>query len=279
MTVVDERREPFSWVALAATARVRRDLPADRQPLALRVLWALAEAASLRHDGKHRDGDTLRQIAELAVLSERRARDGARDLEALGLVRIDARADDHGRTLPTNYVLLDGADAASTRSDGGSARDDATSGADANTPIPSAPTRARDLRQEEEAGKASPSPSARADRERVFAEWLSVAGKTGRTVLDAKRRRLIDKALIAYPVDDVLDAVRGWRHSPHHRGENDTGTVYNDLGLLLRDGEHIERFRDFERNPPQPKANGFASSAQAGAWTAEDMLELGRQAA
>lgn len=81
----------------------------------------------------------------------------------------------------------------------------------------------------------------------VFDEWVRVTGKTGRTVLDEKRRRLIRNALKAYPLDDVLAAVRGWQHSPHHRGENEQRTVYNDLGLLLRDNAHIERFRDLER--------------------------------
>lgn len=95
---------------------------------------------------------------------------------------------------------------------------------------------------------------------RVFETWIEAAGKTNRTVLDDKRRRLIRRALEHYPLDDVLDAVRGWKRSPHHRGENSTSTVYNDLGLLLRDGEHIERFRDLERardqrSPDEPRTS------------------------
>ena len=86
------------------------------------------------------------------------------------------------------------------------------------------------------------------DVQQVFDEWITSTGKTNRTVLDEKRRRVIRKALKAYPLDDVLDAVRGWKLSPHHRGDNATATVYNDLGLLLRDGEHIERFRDLQRS-------------------------------
>lgn len=85
------------------------------------------------------------------------------------------------------------------------------------------------------------------DVQQVFDEWITSTGKTNRTVLDDKRRRTIRKALKSYPLDDVLDAVRGWKLSPHHRGDNATATVYNDLGLLLRDGEHIERFRDLQR--------------------------------
>lgn len=112
--------------------------------------------------------------------------------------------------------------------------------------------------------------------ERVFDAWVEATGKTGRTLLDDKRRRLIRRALERYPVDDIIDAVRGWRHSPHHRGENSSSTVYNDLGLLLRDGEHIERFRDLERGegpdgaglpkgdggPPRPSFDAVVAAAE-----------------
>jgi hypothetical protein len=89
------------------------------------------------------------------------------------------------------------------------------------------------------------------DIDLVFTAWLEakrqLTGKPSTAKLDAKRRRLITLALAAYPLIDVLDAVRGWLASPHHRGENDRRTVYNDLGLLLRDADHIERFRDLAR--------------------------------
>lgn len=88
-----------------------------------------------------------------------------------------------------------------------------------------------------------------ADVRAVFDAWVEAAGRTNRTRLDDKRRRLIKRALKDYELDEVLDAVRGWRNSPHHRGESN-GTIYNDLGLLLRDAEHIERFRDLERAGP-----------------------------
>ncbi len=83
----------------------------------------------------------------------------------------------------------------------------------------------------------------------VFRAWVTSTGRSGRTVLDDKRQRLIVRALAAYELEDVLDAVDGWRFDAHHRGENDRGRPYNDLGLILRDPEHIERFRDFKRRP------------------------------
>jgi hypothetical protein len=81
----------------------------------------------------------------------------------------------------------------------------------------------------------------------VFEAWQQATGKT-RAKLDDKRRRVIARALKAFPLDDVLDAVRGWQHDPWTERPR-----YNDLGQLLRDADHIEKFRDLWRDgPPAP---------------------------
>lgn len=96
----------------------------------------------------------------------------------------------------------------------------------------------------------SASPPATDAVQAIFDAWVQATNRTGRTVLTGERRRLIAKQLKHYPIEDLLDAVRGWRHSSHHRGENDRSTTYNDLELILRDAKHIEMFRDLERDPP-----------------------------
>lgn len=96
--------------------------------------------------------------------------------------------------------------------------------------------------------------------DQVFEAWTVSTGRT-RSVLTPKRRRLIDAALKLYPLDDVIAAVRGWRHSRHHRGENDRSTVYNDLELLLRDAAQIEKFRDLEQGSTGPKPERAAGTA------------------
>lgn len=108
------------------------------------------------------------------------------------------------------------------------------------------------------------SPTATGEIRKVFDAWIEATGRTSKTVLDAKRRRLITRALNDYPLDDVLDAVRGWKHSPHHCGDNDAGKVYNELDLLLRDAGHIERFRDLWRDPPRrPRSTNGTGVGQA----------------
>lgn len=82
----------------------------------------------------------------------------------------------------------------------------------------------------------------------VFDAWVEATGKNPNAVKFSKERQsLINRRLKEWPIEDLLDAVKGWRHSPHHRGENDRQTVYNDLDLLLRNAKNIERFRDLER--------------------------------
>lgn len=91
----------------------------------------------------------------------------------------------------------------------------------------------------------------------VWESYIEATGKT-RAHLSGARRRLITAALTAYPRDDVIAAVRGWRWSPHHCGQNDRGTVYNDIELLLRNAKYVEQFRDWELgiNRPAPRAGG-----------------------
>ena len=82
----------------------------------------------------------------------------------------------------------------------------------------------------------------------IFDAWVEATGKNPKTVkFSDDRKKLIARRLKEWPLEDLLDAVRGWRHSPHHRGDNDRQTVYNDLEMLLRNAKNIERFRDLER--------------------------------
>lgn len=107
----------------------------------------------------------------------------------------------------------------------------------------------------------------------VFDAYCASTGRTGRYVLDGKRQRVIRSALSVYPLDDVLDAVDGWRFVPHNRGENATGALWNDIGLLLRDAEHIERFRDAKRRSEASPVVGGLKPATA-AWVERMEREL-----
>ena len=82
----------------------------------------------------------------------------------------------------------------------------------------------------------------------VFDKWIEATEKhPTRTKLDEKRRSIIRNALKAHSVEDVCDAVVGWKREPFYCGQNDRKTVYNSLKMLLRDADQIEKFRDLER--------------------------------
>lgn len=90
-------------------------------------------------------------------------------------------------------------------------------------------------------------PVASGDVDAVFEAYTESTKRTGRYVLSPERRRLIEKWLRLYPAADLVDACWGITMSPHHRGENERGTVYNDLELILRSAGNIEKFRDIKR--------------------------------
>ena len=72
---------------------------------------------------------------------------------------------------------------------------------------------------------------------------MTSTGHTG-CQLDEKRARKIRARLAEFPLDDVLDAVRGWDRDPWEgrRGQN-------ELVILLRDAGQVEKFRDLWRKP------------------------------
>lgn len=81
----------------------------------------------------------------------------------------------------------------------------------------------------------------------VFEVWRAFAPRSVQAQLSEQRKVLIRKALAQYPLQDVLDAVIGWRYSSFHTGANDRQKVYNSLELILRNAGQIERFAGYTR--------------------------------
>jgi hypothetical protein len=113
----------------------------------------------------------------------------------------------------------------------------------------------------------------------VFEAWKEATGRNGGTKLTEERRDLIRRKLKQYPADDLIAAVRGWRHFPHNRGENERGTPYNDLALCLRDAAHIERFRDAERQEPWAQGEATGTKADQRQAKIDEALDRARELA
>ncbi len=119
----------------------------------------------------------------------------------------------------------------------------------------------------------------------VFAWWASERGKIVRSPvapkLDPKRARLIEARLReGYGTDRLRAAISGACATPFNRGENDHGKFYLDLGLILRDAEHIERFeaaapREVARPTQARDTEPLASPEDARRYARDALIALG----
>lgn len=83
----------------------------------------------------------------------------------------------------------------------------------------------------------------------------------------AKERRLIAARLHeGYTVADLCHAIDGNHFSPHHCGQNETGTEYHALELIVRDSSKVAAFIEHYERGPQPilskKSRVTATAAQ-----------------
>lgn len=64
-------------------------------------------------------------------------------------------------------------------------------------------------------------------------------------------RKVAARLREGHTVADLCQAIDGYHVSPFHLGENDRNTVYLDIGLLLRDADHVAAgIRFAEKGPP-----------------------------
>lgn len=105
------------------------------------------------------------------------------------------------------------------------------------------------------------------DIDSVFATWVAILGKQN-CKLTAGRSKVIKARLKeGYTVNQLCSAIKGCANSPFHMGMNDRGERYDDLTLICRNGENVEKF--IERQyavpvQPQPsKADNRAALTDA----------------
>ena len=91
--------------------------------------------------------------------------------------------------------------------------------------------------------------------ETVFQHWVTVI-KSGNKLcrLDQARAYVIARAILDYGVDTCVLAVSGCARSPFHMGENSRKKTYNDLTLIFRDADHVEKFVALAEQPTAKEA-------------------------
>lgn len=81
----------------------------------------------------------------------------------------------------------------------------------------------------------------------IFNYWVTTMDKKSNTAFSDKRKANIKKRLEdGYSVSDIKTAIFNCSNTDHNmgRGKNTNGTKYNDVELICRNPENLERFRD-----------------------------------
>ena len=81
----------------------------------------------------------------------------------------------------------------------------------------------------------------------VYEYWSTVMrpGRTRVPSLDAKRRLKVASAIADYGVDECKAAIDGCAASDFHMGRNKQKKRYDDLELIFRAQDHVERFLSY----------------------------------
>ncbi len=97
----------------------------------------------------------------------------------------------------------------------------------------------------------------------VFEHWRRVLSKAAHAKFKGKRRRrVLERLKDGFSVEDLKRAIDGCARTPHNMGQNDRGEVFDDLELICRDVEHVERFMRNADKPPNPAGTkGRATNA------------------
>ena len=116
-------------------------------------------------------------------------------------------------------------------------------------------------------------PMSRSDEpDRVFRYWQEVMSHP-KAKLDRKRRQKIrDRLADGYSTDDLMQAIDGCKRSPHHMGDNDRGTVYDDIELICRDAPHVDKFLKLAN---EPDLSGMSDAARKTALAAQRWINEG----
>lgn len=88
----------------------------------------------------------------------------------------------------------------------------------------------------------------------IFKYWQEVMSHP-KAKLDKHRQRAINQALkLGYSIADLKQAIDGCAKTPFNMGQNDRQQIYDDINLIFRDAERIERFMNNASDNPITKS-------------------------
>jgi len=84
----------------------------------------------------------------------------------------------------------------------------------------------------------------------VFEHWRKVMGHPTAKQTPGRRRHILARLKEGYTVAQLCEAVDGCRLSLWHMGANESQAVFDDLTLICRSGEKVEKFREKAKTKP-----------------------------
>jgi len=76
----------------------------------------------------------------------------------------------------------------------------------------------------------------------VFAYWKETVAPKSKAVLDDKRTIRIGWAIHDYGIESCKQAINGITNSEWHMGNNPQQKKYNDVELIFRSADNVEKF-------------------------------------
>lgn len=85
-------------------------------------------------------------------------------------------------------------------------------------------------------------PSHRDAVQRLFGYWQRRTGHERARLTPERASRILARLRQGYSEAEIQAAIDGCAASEFHSGQNGTGTVYDDIELICRNGSNVERF-------------------------------------
>jgi len=91
------------------------------------------------------------------------------------------------------------------------------------------------------------------DAREVFDYWAATFGHPKAKWSPDRKTKIEARLREGYTVAQLRHVCDGVKGSPHHMGKNDSGKVYDSIGLLFRNADNVEKYLGFVVRAEPPK--------------------------
>jgi len=119
-------------------------------------------------------------------------------------------------------------------------------------PVADGPTPKVDQIRSDQTRPEDEAPAGPAPARLVFDHWVKAMGKSANTKFlptTQRYKKVLARFKDGFSVDQLCRAVDGCKLTPHNMGQNDRQALFNDLELICRTVENVERFIEATAGP------------------------------